>query len=247
MHDSIKIRDNLMLLNTKKRSEETEIMDDLEMEGELLSRSLAKLDWINKWLGGNQVTLRGLDQLIIDFPKHKVLKIVDIGSGSGDMLRLVADMLRRRDQLFEIIGMDANEFTVNYARKESEAYSEISYRTEYVSADTIQDLEFDILLGTLFLHHLKDSDIIDLMQAATEKASIGIIINDLHRSRMAYVLFYLLTLFIPNPMIRQDGLTSILRGFKRKDLENYTRTLAINKATIKWKWAFRYQWILMCK
>jgi len=236
-----------MFLDTSKRSDRTEIMDDLEMEGDLLSRSLAKLDWINKWLGGNNVTLKGLDQLIVGHPKDKVLKIVDIGSGSGDMLRLVTDKLRRQGRKVDILGMDANDFTVNYARTESSDYPEIKYQTEYVSADTFDNLEYDILLGTLFLHHLKDDDIIEVMKIGTQKAKLGVIINDLNRSKIAYFLFNLLTLFIPNPMIRQDGLTSILRGFKKEDLIKYSMDLGVKKYTIKWRWAFRYQWILYTK
>ena len=236
-----------MFLDTSKRSDRTEIMDDLEMEGDLLSRSLAKLDWINKWLGGNNVTLSGLDLLIANHPKNEVLKIVDIGSGSGDMLRLVTDRLRKQNRKVEILGMDANDFTVNYARRESADYPEIKYQTEYVSASTFDNLEYDILLGTLFLHHLKDEDIIDVMKIGTEKAKLGVIVNDLNRSQVAYFLFNLLTLFIPNPMIRQDGLTSILRGFKKADIEKYTAVLNVKKSTIKWKWAFRYQWILFTK
>jgi len=236
-----------MFLDTSKRSDKTEIMDDLEMEGDLLSRSLAKLDWINKWLGGNNVTLSALDKLLINHPKDQVLKIVDIGSGSGDMLRLVTDKLRKQGQKVEILGMDANDFTVNYARKQGIDYPEIKYKTAYVNAETFQDLEYDILLGTLFLHHLKDDDIINVMKIGTQKARLGVIINDLNRSQVAYFLFYLLTLFIPNPMIREDGLTSILRGFKKEDLEKYTETLDIAGSSIKWKWAFRYQWILFCK
>lgn len=236
-----------MFLDTSKRSDRTEIMDDLEMEGDLLSRSLAKLDWINRWLGGNNVTLNGLDQLIAEHPKDEVLKIVDIGSGSGDMLRLVTDKLRKQGRKVDILGMDANNFTVNYARKESAEYPEIKYQTEYVSPGTFENLDYDILLGTLFLHHLKDNDIIDVMRIGTQKAKLGVIINDLNRSQVAYFLFNLLTLFIPNPMIRQDGLTSILRGFKRPDLEKYSDALKVKKYTIKWKWAFRYQWILFTK
>ncbi|MFT4533409.1 MAG: 2-polyprenyl-3-methyl-5-hydroxy-6-metoxy-1,4-benzoquinol methylase [Saprospiraceae bacterium] len=236
-----------MFLDTSKRSERTEIMDDLEMEGDLLSRSLAKLDWINKWLGGNDVTLNGLDQLIANHPKDKVLKIVDIGSGSGDMLRLVTDKLRKQGRKVDILGMDANDFTVNYARKESAKYPEIKYKTEYVSTATFENLDYDILLGTLFLHHLKDDDIIDVMRIGAQKAKLGVVINDLNRSQVAYFLFNLLTLFIPNPMIRQDGLTSILRGFKRPDLEKYSAALEVEKYTIKWMWAFRFQWILFKK
>ncbi len=236
-----------MFLDTSRRSDRTEIMDDLEMEGDLLSRSLAKLDWINKWLGGNSVTLNGLDELLVNHPKEKVLKIVDIGSGSGDMLRLVIDKLRKQGRIVEILGMDANDFTVNYAQTESSDYKEIKYQTEYVSAATFENLEYDILLGTLFLHHLKDDDIIEVIKIGFQKAKLGVIINDLNRSQIAYFLFNLLTLFIPNPMIRQDGLTSILRGFKKEDLIKYSVALGVKKYTIKWKWAFRYQWILFTK
>ena len=233
-----------MFIDTSTRSDETEIMDDLEMEGDLLSRTLAKLDWINKWLGGNNVTLRGLDQLLQGHPKDKPIRIVDIGSGSGDMLRLVTDKLRKAGRKVEILGMDANDYTVRYARRESAAYPEIAYQTAYVSASTFAELDYDILLGTLFLHHLSDEDIIAVLQVGVERARLGVIINDLQRSRVAYVLFYLLTLFIPNPMIRQDGLTSILRGFKRADIQKYMAALEPRKWSLKWRWAFRYQWII---
>ena len=54
----------------------------------------------------------------------------------------------------------------------------------------------------------------------------------------------LLSVFIKNKMIIEDGLTSVLRGFKRKDLVMISQTLNI-KPQISWKWAFRYQWILI--
>jgi hypothetical protein len=44
-------------------------------------------------------------------------------------------------------------------------------------------------------------------------------------------------------MIREDGLTSILRAFKKKDLENISKQIKVY-FSIQWKWAFRYLWIL---
>ena len=44
-------------------------------------------------------------------------------------------------------------------------------------------------------------------------------------------------------MIRQDGLTSILRAFKKKDLENIAKEIKVH-FSIQWKWAFRYLLIL---
>jgi hypothetical protein len=44
-------------------------------------------------------------------------------------------------------------------------------------------------------------------------------------------------------MIIEDGLTSVLRGFKRVDLERISDKINV-KPNISWKWAFRYLWIL---
>ena len=41
-------------------------------------------------------------------------------------------------------------------------------------------------------------------------------------------------------MIIEDGLTSVLRGFKRFELEDLSKKINANYQ-IKWKWAFRYQ------
>ena len=68
-------------------------------------------------------------------------------------------------------------------------------------------------------------------------------VNDLQRSEVAYGLFKLLGLTISNNMIKQDGLTSILRAFKKEDLEKISKELNL-KSKIRWKWAFRYQWLI---
>ncbi|MEL7222542.1 MAG: methyltransferase domain-containing protein [Bacteroidota bacterium] len=233
-----------MFINTDARSTASEIMDDLDMEGDLLRRSLDKLDWINKWLGGNQITLSGLEQLLQTVPKTQTLTIVDVGCGSGDMLRIIAQKMRTAGRTVQLIGIDANAFTVDYARQQSLAYPEITYHCCLVPSAVFDQLDYDILLSTLFLHHLTNEEIIPLLKHSSEKARLGIIVNDLHRSKLAYFLFQLLTLFIPNPMIRQDGLTSILRGFKIDELRAFTQQNNFKNSTIRWRWAFRYQWII---
>ena len=74
---------------------------------------------------------------------------------------------------------------------------------------------------------------------------IGIVINDLHRSTLAYRLFQgLCFAFQLNAMSREDGLVSILRGFKKNELVHFSKKLKFSNYKIQWKWAFRYQWII---
>ena len=56
-------------------------------------------------------------------------------------------------------------------------------------------------------------------------------------------LFKLITIPVKNKMIVEDGLTSVLRGFKKRELVELSKKLQA-KYQLKWKWAFRYQWIL---
>ena len=233
-----------MFLNLKYRSAETEIMDDFLMEGELLRRTLDQIAWINQWLGGNRITLNGLKKLWKDIPLEREITIVDLGCGNGDMLRVVADVARKEGRKVKLIGIDANNFTVNYARKQSADYPEISYLSELIPSEAFNNLTYDIVLSTLFFHHFSDKELLNCLSEVTSKASVGVVVNDLHRNQWAVFLFRLLTIFIPNPMVREDGVTSILRGFKKSELQTYSRQLGLKHIEIRWKWAFRYQWII---
>ncbi|MDG1730410.1 MAG: methyltransferase domain-containing protein [Algibacter sp.] len=232
-----------LFLDTTYRSNDTELLDDFSMKGDLLRDTLDKLGNINKWLGGNRVTLDGIKKLLKNQPKDKTYTILDLGCGHGDILRLIADFGRKNNYKFKLIGIDANQDAIEYADELSVNYSELSFKNEDVFSEAFQNLDYDIVLTTLFLHHFKDEEIKSLLVTCSNKATLGIVVNDLQRSEVAYGLFKLLGLVISNKMIKQDGLTSILRAFKKEDLVDISKTLNL-KSQIHWKWAFRYQWLI---
>ncbi|NCT10128.1 MAG: methyltransferase domain-containing protein [Flavobacteriia bacterium] len=230
-------------INTKFRTDKEELMDDFSIGGDLLRDTLDKLENINRWLGGNKVTLNGLKSLLKNHPKDKKITIIDIGCGHGDILRDVAKFGRKAQFHLQLIGVDANPEAIKYAQELSIDFPEISFRTEDIFSENFKNQQFDIVLATLFLHHFKEDSLISFLKNTLQNTKIGIVVNDLHRHKLAYYLFMTLSIFIKNNMIIEDGLTSVLRGFKRKDLEKIS--IQINKSPqISWKWAFRYLWIL---
>ncbi|TDE27510.1 MULTISPECIES: methyltransferase domain-containing protein [Flavobacterium] len=234
-----------MFLNTKFRTDTLETMDNFAMEGEILRDALDKIAKINQLLGGNLLTLRGVQELTAKISKSKGITIVDVGCGNGDMLRTLAAYGLKNNLNFQLIGVDANNFTINHAQKLSENYPNIRYRCQDIFDKPFEELKYDIVLCTLTLHHFKDSEIIDLLNVFYKNSNVGIVINDLHRSSVAYRLFQALCfVFRLNNVPRQDGLTSILRGFKKEELVRFSEKLNFKKYKIQWKWAFRYQWII---
>ena len=235
-----------MFINTNKRSNKTEIMDDFALEGEVLRDALDKIASINQLLGGNLLTLHSVQKLVHSLPRQQEITIVDVGCGNGDMLRVLADYGLKNNYNFKLIGIDANNFTINHAQKLSEKYKNISFQCEDVFGKPFEEIKYDIILCTLTLHHFKNKEIIQLMSRFYANSKVGIVINDLHRSALAYRLFQgLCFVFKLNSMSREDGLTSILRGFKKEDLVEISKKLKFNNYTIQWKWAFRYQWIIL--
>jgi len=230
-------------VSTKYRTDKEELMDDFSIGGDLLRDTLDKLENINRWLGGNLMTVKALKKVLKNHPKEQELTIADIGCGHGDILRDVAKFGRKNGYKMKLIGMDANPTAIAYANELSTEFSELSFKTEDIFSEEFKNRKFDVVLATLFLHHFKEEQLVSFLENTLKQTKIAVVVNDLHRHKLAYYLFMLLSVFIKNNMIIEDGLTSVLRGFKRNDLVRISKKLKV-KSQVSWKWAFRFQWIL---
>ncbi|TWI22996.1 methyltransferase domain-containing protein [Sphingobacterium siyangense] len=234
-----------MGINTKQRTSEHEIMDDFLLEGEELRTTLDKIAKINRFLGGNNITLNGVKKLLSTSDKNETITIVDMGCGNGDMLRMLSDYGNRHHIKLSMLGIDANPYTINYAGDLSKDYTNISYLCADIFEENFEDVKYDIVLCTLTIHHFGDEEILRLLGSLVNVSKLGVVINDLQRSKMAYRLFQTIAvLFRLNRMTKVDGLVSILRGFKKEELTQFSNKLKLENYSIQWKWAFRYQWII---
>ena len=224
-----------------QRSQEVEIMDDLQCSGEVVHQTLRELEFINKWLGGNAITLEGVRQLIRGH-KNRTITIADLGCGSGDILRLLANWGRKNNIPMRFTGIDANPHIIAFARKHSEAYPEIYFESLDIFSPDFQQRQFDIILGTLFYHHFQSEVLIEFFSKLKTQALIGWVINDLHRHWVAFHSIRLVTkYFSKSSMVQYDAPLSVLRAFSREELEDILSKAGILKYNLKWKWAFRWQ------
>lgn len=233
------------MINTSQRTSAPEIMDDFHMEGDHLRQTLDEIAGINQLLGGNRITVQGVRQLLQSIPIDKTVSIADLGCGNGDMLRTLALKCRKEGRAVKLTGIDANRFTIDHAIALSKDYPEITYHCADIFSEEFAQSKYDIVLCTLTLHHFTEAEMKSLLQLLLGNTRIGIVINDLHRSRIAYYLFCLFSfVWGLGPMAKEDGRISILRGFKRKELIALASSLNIVQYTLRWKWAYRYQWII---
>src|SRR5579862_7495775 len=139
-----------MPVSFSKRSHEVEIMDDLAFHDDVVFQTLRELDFINKWLGGNAVTLSALETVWRDFPIEKTISIADLGCGSGEMFRLIANRAIQQNRNVQLTGIDANPHIIDYARNHSIEFANINFRALNIFSNEFQELKFDIIIATLF-------------------------------------------------------------------------------------------------
>lgn len=235
----------MITFSNKYRSAQTEIMDDLDFQGVEMKNLLKDLKVVNKWLGGNTITIDGINKLLQDHSKAEKVTILDIGCGDGELLRKCADFGNQNNFNFNCIGLDFNENILTYAKESSTSYPNIKFRKVDVFLEENLIPNCDIAVCTLFLHHFNNKEIEGLLKKLMHKITIGAVINDLHRNKQAFNLFKLVsTLFLKTKTAKHDGLVSIARGFKKDELEKISRQIPNQKSKIQWRWAYRYQWIL---
>ena len=161
------------LVDTSRRSSASEMMDDFTLEGDMFRDTLDKLETINRFLGGNTVTIKGLKNLLKTSSKNKTITMVDLGCGHGDILRDVAKFGRKNNYRFKLIGIDANHAAIDYARELSVDYPELSFETIDIFSEEFKKQTYDVVLCTLFLHHFKSEELISFLKPTVQKATIG--------------------------------------------------------------------------
>jgi 2-polyprenyl-3-methyl-5-hydroxy-6-metoxy-1,4-benzoquinol methylase len=224
-----------------RRSGNIEIMDDLQCAGEVVNQTLRELEAVNRLLGGNDVTLAGLQELLKGRANPGEITVADWGCGGGDMLKLIADWGRRNNIKMRLIGIDANPNIIAFAINNCQGYPEIIFETANVLSEDFGKRKFDIVLTTLFIHHFTDDELVTLFRSVHRQAQIGMVINDIHRHWLAYYSIRLLTYFFSkSAMVKFDAPLSVMRAFRRSDWETLLAKAGIRTFTIRWKWAFRW-------
>jgi len=224
-----------------QRSSEIEIMDDLDCSGEVVHQTLHEIEFINRWLGGNSITLNSLKRLLRKHNPQRV-RIADLGCGGGGMLREVNIMCRKLGIECELTGIDANPNIIDFARQDNQDMQEIKFEVADIFSEEFQKKEFDIMLCTLVAHHFSNNKLTSLFASLKTQTKFGIIINDLERSPWAYYsIKYLTQLFSKSEMVKFDAPLSVLRGFRKKELQQILRDTQITSYHLRWRWAFRWE------
>lgn len=212
-----------------------EILDQPHADLERLRRSLDHVAQVNRFLGGNRGLLQALRVLL---PRGG--RLLDVGTGSGDLPRAIVRWARRRDLPVRISAVDVHAQTLEIARAACRDYPEIEVRQADALRLPFADQSFDVALMSLTLHHFEGED---ELRALHELARVGrhLLVSELERCWPNYLGARLLaaTWWRSNPITRHDGPLSVLRAYTPAELDRTARHAGLPAVTVRRHFYFR--------
>ena len=221
-----------------RRSTAPELMDTEPVSFEEFSACLRDLEWLNRRTFAYAPTLTWLSRIA---RPGRPISILDVGSGRGDMLRRIEAWSRRAGVEVELTGVDLNPWSARAAREATPPGLAIRYETADVFA--LPERPVDIVVSSIFAHHLADEDLVRFLRWMQGRARLGWFVNDLHRHAVPYL--FLRGLFALAPFHRfvvHDGPVSVARAFTRADWEGLIAAAAIQRSAVEVRWHAPFRW-----
>lgn len=202
----------------QRQPELVEWMDRPDCDPHLLNNTYQHFTTINTFLSGwRRIYKTRIRPLCSD--KTRTYTLLDIGFGGGDIPLKIAEWANNDRIELNILAIEQDDRALEFAQT-LESSQNVKFKKMHTSELVDHGKTFDFVISNHVLHHLEDSDIIDLLTQAEKLASKRVLFSDIERNRIGYFLFRLITpLIFRNSFITKDGLISIQRSFTFEELE----------------------------
>jgi ubiquinone/menaquinone biosynthesis C-methylase UbiE len=217
----------------KQRSYELEDIDTGNYTPEEYEACISELQLVNRWMGDahalKQTLLKAVEQ-----NDRREFSVLDVGAGSGELLRVAANWARETGRRFRGVGLELNERSAESILEDSKAFPEISSVRGNALQLPFAEREFEYVMCSLFTHHFVDEKVVHILREMSRVARRRIFVIDLHRDPVPYFVYTTLgKLVLKNRLIRHDGALSILRSFKAPELASLGKAAGLHDIAVE--------------
>lgn len=228
-----------MLERFKRRSYKLEDIDTGNYTPEEYEGCIGELQFVNRWMGDAHSLKRTLLREIEEQSLRR-FSVLDVGAGSGELLRVAAKWARQTKRELRAVGLELNERSAESINEESERFDEITSVRGNALELPFADAQFDYVICSLFTHHFVDEQVVAILREMSRVARRRIFVIDLHRHPVAYLLYTTLgKLVLHNRLLRHDGALSILRSFKADELLDLAQRAGLRDIWIERHFPYR--------
>jgi ubiquinone/menaquinone biosynthesis C-methylase UbiE len=212
----------------RSRTYQSEILDDHVPEQAVVDKIYAFLTGVNRYLGGARATIARFEEFSRTWRTGERIEVLDVASGAADIPRALLAWAHQRGFDLRVTAVDVSLSALDYARRSEPRDRRLRLVCADVRCVPCREGAYDYVTSALFFHHLTDEQIVGTLRSFERIASRGIVVNDLVRSRRAYLWTWLLTRPF-HPILAHDGPLSVRRALRPAEM----RALA-SQAELPW-------------
>jgi SAM-dependent methyltransferase len=221
-----------------QRRREPEIMDRPDLDRGQHVHALRGLARINWWSGSAGILWPPLAELARR--QKRTLRVLDVASGGGDVPLRLWDRARRAGISVQFEGCDISPVAVEHA---SAAAGRCGADVRFFHHDALNGpplTGYDVLMCSLFLHHLDDGDARALLARMGREAACMVLVSDLVRGWTGLVLAHVASrLLTRSHVVHTDGPISVRAAFTLAELRATAEGAGLHGATVAWRWPCR--------
>lgn len=212
---------------TFPRDRQPELMDDPDLPESEHRQALTGLSRLNR-AGGVATVLYSRLRRYARCQYPRPLRVLDVASGSGDLPIHWARRAKRDGLSLAITAIDRSDVAVDQMRRHAE---NAGVRLAALQRDCLSDglpCGFDVVICSLFMHHLDNAQAGRLLQSMQMAADRAIIVCDLERSRWNLAMVRLASRALSrSPVVHVDALRSVRAAYTRQEFSELAeRSLA---------------------
>jgi len=228
-----------MFARFRQRSAELENLDKGSYTAAEYEGCLVELRRVNRWLGDSGALRRSVLREV-GRGRPEGFSLLDVGAGSGELLREAARWARGRGRRARLVGLELNERAARSILEESRGFAEVSAVRGDARRLPFADGAFDYCLCSLFAHHFRDDELVGVLREMSRVARRRVYVIDLHRHPAAYYFYTTVgRLFLRNRLVREDGALSILRGFAPAELRRLAARAGLKRVKVERRFPYR--------
>ncbi len=226
--------------NLRRRILEPEDIDDPALDKEKLFGALHGLTRINFLSASAGSVWKPMARLARDLKLNR-LRILDVATGGGDIPLALWRKGQAAGLQLEILGVDISERALEFAASKcATCGSDVRFEQRDILQNGLPD-GFDVIVSSLFLHHLSDSDAGQLLTSAAAATRHLVLINDLRRGRYGLTLAYFAGhVLSSSPVVRVDAVRSVRAAFTMQEVREMAEVAEMQGATVQRRWPARF-------
>lgn len=215
------------------RSLTPEIMDDPALDESEHVHALQGLERINRFSRSARLVWSKIEPLLKNDPQ-RTFRVLDIATGAGDIPIALSQLGAKYGDRLNVQACDVSPRAIEFAQKRAAAANaSVRFFVHDVVANSVPD-GFDILTSSLFFHHLQTGQAAQLLTSMRAEAKSAIVVNDLERSAVGWVLATVATrLLSTSHVVHVDGPLSVRAAFSLPEIRQMALNAGLMNPTIE--------------